>query len=150
MVVHPASHKISRVSWYSGFQLLALFFVYGSFTLYGASFPTELPLNSTMRMLVRNPERYCYLSVWAFSAFARHYLRNLGWFLLLWVLRCFSSPRFPTIHYVFMYGWQGINPCRVSPFGNLRINGYLRLSAAYRSLSRPSSASGAKAFTLCS
>ena len=27
------------------------------------------------------------------SAFARHYLRNHCYFLLLWVLRCFSSPR---------------------------------------------------------
>ena len=39
-------------------------------------------------------------------------------------------------------------PVRVSPFGNLRINGYLLLPAAYRSLSRPSSAPDAKAFTL--
>ena len=38
--------------------------------------------------------------------------------------------------------------CRVSPFGNLRINGYLRLPEAYRSLSRPSSAPDAKAFPL--
>jgi hypothetical protein len=30
------------------------------------------------------------------SAFARHYLRNHFYFLLLWVLRCFSSPRSPT------------------------------------------------------
>ena len=37
---------------------------------------------------------------------------------------------------------------RVSPFGNLRVVGYLHLSAAYRSLSRPSSAPDAKAFTL--
>ena len=36
----------------------------------------------------------------------------------------------------------------VSPFGNLRINGYLRLPEAYRSLSRPSSAPDAKAFPL--
>ena len=36
----------------------------------------------------------------------------------------------------------------VAPFGNLRITGYLRLPEAYRSLSRPSSASGAKAFTM--
>ena len=28
----------------------------------------------------------------AFFAFARHYSRNLGWFLFLRVLRCFSSP----------------------------------------------------------
>ena len=39
---------------------------------------------------------------------------------------------------------------RVSPFGNLRIEAYLQLPAAYRSLSRPSSALCAKAFTLCS
>ena len=38
--------------------------------------------------------------------------------------------------------------CRVSPFGNLRINGYLLLPEAYRSLSRPSSAPDAKAFPL--
>ena len=40
--------------------------------------------------------------------------------------------------------------CRVSPFGNLRINGYLHLPEAYRSLSRPSSAPDAKAFSMCS
>ena len=38
--------------------------------------------------------------------------------------------------------------CRVSPFGNLRINAYLQLPEAYRSLSRPSSAPDAKAFPL--
>ena len=38
----------------------------------------------------------------------------------------------------------------VSPFGNLRVEAYLQLTAAYRSLSRPSSAPDAKAFTLCS
>ena len=38
----------------------------------------------------------------------------------------------------------------VSPFGNLRVKAYFQLTAAYRRLSRPSSALGAKAFTLCS
>ena len=38
--------------------------------------------------------------------------------------------------------------CRVSPFGNPRIDGYLLLPVAYRSLSRPSSAPDAKAFPL--
>ena len=38
----------------------------------------------------------------------------------------------------------------VSTFGNPRIEAYLQLPAAYRSLSRPSSAPDAKAFTLCS
>ena len=36
----------------------------------------------------------------------------------------------------------------VAPFGNPRIDGYLLLPEAYRSLSRPSSAPDAKAFTL--
>ena len=38
--------------------------------------------------------------------------------------------------------------CRVSPFGNLRIDAYVPLPGAYRSLSRPSSAPDAKAFPL--
>ena len=37
----------------------------------------------------------------------------------------------------------------VSPFGYSRINGYLLLPETFRSLSRPSSALSAKAFTLC-
>ena len=39
---------------------------------------------------------------------------------------------------------------RVPPFGNLRFIRYLLLTAAYRSLSRPSSAPDAKAFSVCS
>ena len=39
---------------------------------------------------------------------------------------------------------------RVPTFGDLRIEAYLQLPAAFRSLSRPSSAPDAKAFTLCS
>ena len=38
---------------------------------------------------------------------------------------------------------------RIPPFGNLRVNGYLLLTVAYRSLSRPSSAPSAKASALC-
>ena len=38
---------------------------------------------------------------------------------------------------------------RVSTFGNLRVKGYLLLTVAYRSLSRPSSAPSAKASALC-
>ena len=39
---------------------------------------------------------------------------------------------------------------RVAPFGHLRISGYVLLPAAFRSLSRPSSAPSAKASALCS
>ena len=38
----------------------------------------------------------------------------------------------------------------VSPFGHPRVKAYFQLTAAFRRLSRPSSALGAKAFTLCS
>ena len=97
---------------------------------------------------VRNPDHIAMIGL-ASSAFARHYSRNLVWFLFLRVLRCFSSPR--SLH-LTMYSssdhWFFISV--VSQFGNLRIEAYLQLPAAYRSLSRPSSAPDAKAFTLCS
>ena len=77
------------------------------------------------------------------SAFARHYLRNHFCFLLLGVLRCFSSPRSPP---AMRDGMP--SACRVAPFGNPRIKDYLHLPGAYRSLSRPSSPPRAKASAL--
>ena len=81
--------------------------------------------------------------------FARRYLGNRFYFLFLRLLRCFSSAGSLRNAMDLRYGtWA--SPTWVSPFGNLRINSYLRLPAAYRSLSRPSSAPDAKAFSLCS
>ena len=65
--------------------------------------------------------------------FARHYSGNHFCFLFLSLLRCFSS--------------RGLLPLRgsapsahwVAPFGHHRINWYLLIPGAYRSLSRPSS-----------
>ena len=81
------------------------------------------------------------------SAFARRYLRNRCFFLFLRLLRCFSSPG--SLPYVMDWRMddRGLL-CWVSPFGYLRINGYLLLPEAFRSLSRPSSALSAKASTL--
>ena len=81
------------------------------------------------------------------SDFARRYFRNHCYFLFLWVLRCFSSPRSLCITMDSLCSDRGVL-CQVSPFGNLRIVGYLLLTAAYRSLSRPSSALSAKASAL--
>ena len=81
--------------------------------------------------------------------FARRYSGNRCFFLFLRVLRCFSSPG--SLPYVM--NWRMVDRgllCQVSPFRNLRVNGYLLLTVAYRSLSRLSSALGAKSFTLCS
>ena len=97
---------------------------------------------------VRNPKHISIFGL-ASSAFARHYSRNLVWFLFLRVLRCFSSPRSPR-YTMYSCNDQWFFIKVVSQFGNLRIEAYLQLPAAYRSLSRPSSAPDAKAFTLCS
>ena len=53
--------------------------------------------------------------------------------LLLWVLRCFSSPRSPS----FRCAWPSAK--RVSPFGYPRILACTRLPEAFRSVPRPSS-----------
>ena len=81
------------------------------------------------------------------SHFARRYFGNRCFFLFLALLRCFSSGGSPPYVMCWRMDDKGL-PCRVSPFGHPRIFGYLRLPAAFRSLSRPSSAPGAKASTL--
>ena len=60
----------------------------------------------------------------------------------------FQFSRLPPYTYFIQYTVHGHYSMWVPPFGNLRIKGYLRLPAAYRSLSRPSSATGAKASSL--
>ena len=67
----------------------------------------------------------------------------------------FSSPYLdvtvqavPHVHLFDSVHADRVLLCRVSPFGNLRINAYVPLPEAYRSLSRPSSAPDAKAFPL--
>ena len=81
------------------------------------------------------------------SHFARRYFGNRCFFLFLRLLRCFSSPGSPCMAMYSPCSDRG-SLCRVSPFGHLRIDGYLRLPAAFRSLLRPSSALSAKASTL--
>ena len=81
--------------------------------------------------------------------FARRYFRNRCFFLFLRLLRCFSSPGSLRIPMDSEYGDGGLLR-RVSPFRHLRVKGYLLLTAAFRSLSRLSSALSAKASTLCS
>ena len=79
--------------------------------------------------------------------FARRYFGNRFFFLFLRLLRCFSSPG--SLPYVMdwrMDDWSLSS--RVSPFRYLRLNGYLLLPVAFRSLSRLSSALSAKASTL--
>ena len=100
--------------------------------------------------VVHNPKKITSLGLGS-SSFARHYLRNRVFFLFLQVLRCFSSLRSLHIHY-FTHVWiSGLLPPDEFPHSEIcEYSGYLLLLTAFRSLSRPSSALGAKAFTLCS
>ncbi len=61
----------------------------------------------------------------ASSLFAHHYSGNRGCFIFLWVLRCFTSPRFLHLPYVFRQGRWAITPNQVSLFGNPRIEVWL-------------------------
>ena len=79
--------------------------------------------------------------------FARRYSGNHFCFLFLRLLRCFSSPGSPCMAMDSPCSGRSFS-CRVSPFRNRRVSGYLLLTAAYRSLSRLSSALSAKASTL--
>ena len=83
------------------------------------------------------------------SLFARRYSGNRFFFLLLRVLRCFSSPG-SLCYSMYSYNSDRSSTCRVSPFGYSGIKARLRLPLTFRSLPRPSSALGALASTLCS
>ena len=110
-----------------------------------AGFPKTFPLDSLVNSAVRTPG--CTHPGLGSFHFARRYFGNRGFFLFLRVLRCFSSPGSPRMAMNSPYADRG-SLCRVSPFRNLWIKGYLLLPAAYRSLSRLSSALSAKASTL--
>ena len=77
------------------------------------------------------------------SQFARRYLGNLYWFL-------FPSYLDGSLHSVWLLcpiysGIQVVINYRITPFGNPGVNGYVLLSPAYRSLSRPSSSYSSQA-----
>ena len=110
-----------------------------------ACFPKTVLLGLKSLFAVRTP-RYTYRGLGS-SLFARRYSGNRCFFLFLRLLRCFSSPGSLQAPIYSVPGDTGL-PCRVSPFGYLRIVGYVHLPGAFRSLSRPSSALSAKASAL--
>ena len=145
MVVHPCSHRVSRVRRYSGYSLSVSSFTYGTLTLCGRlSHAVQLdssdhdasPNPKDLRPLVWPPPRSlattCGISVDVFSCpYLDVSVQGVPYLTL------FDSGKVDTVL-----------PYRVSPFGNLRIKAYVPLPEAYRSLSRPSSAPDAKAFPL--
>ena len=148
-MVPAHSYEIPRVSYYSGYYHVGSFFAYQTFTIYGLLFQVIL-LNLPNQLCSPNPKSITTSGL-ASSSFARHYSRNRFFFLFLVGTKMFQFPTFPSNVLLYSYAddWTFISN-RVSPFRNLWINGYLLLPTAYRSLSRLSSALGAKSFTLCS
>ena len=146
-MVPPYSHRVSRVRRYSGFSWLLSVFAYETFTLFGG--PSHvLLLTFSIPSAVRTP-KVLLLSVWPLPrSLATTYGISVDFssspyldvsvqavpLIQLWI-HCMIHRRYPM--------W-------IAPFGHLRINVCLQLPAAFRSLSRPSSAPSAKAFTLSS
>ena len=143
-MVPALSDKVSRVSSYSGFCLAKTVFAYVVFTLSDRPFHAVL-LTVFVDLAVLTPGSK--LPGLGSSAFARRYLRNHFCFLFLRLLRCFSSPGSLRLPMDSANGDRGLL-CRVAPFRYLRLNVYLQLTAAFRSLSRLSSALSAKASAL--
>ena len=144
-MVLPTSHKVPRVSWYSGSCLLRMDFGYGAFTLSGWLSQNHSPIQSAHFMQSVTPT--CTHAGLGSSLFARRYSGNRCFFLFLRVLRCFSSPGSLHAPMDSVHDDGGLLR-RVSPFRDRWIKGYLLLPNAYRSLSRLSSALSAKASTL--
>ena len=96
-MVPPASHRVSRVRWYSGYCRLARNFAYGIFTL------SDLP-SQIVRLFLTNtfrspqPQRHCCLWFGLFP-FRSPLLWKSNFFLFLRLLRCFSSAGVPPYTY---------------------------------------------------
>ena len=146
-VVPPAFHGIPRVPRYSGYSLLSSVFVYGILTL---SDVLSQPLRLTYcQITLSTTPKILLLSVWPLPlslATTRGISVDYSSSPYLDV----SVQAVPSYNLWIQLRISYIAIREVSPFGNLRVDGYLLLTAAYRSLSRPSSAPSAKAFPLCS
>ena len=144
-MVPPHSHRVSRVQWYSGYSLLFFPFAYETITLCGG--PSHaLLLGSNIHFAVLTPAIFLQ-PVWPLP-------RSLATTCGISV-DFFSSPYLdvsvqavPFLRLFYSTQESGVLLHWVSPFGYPRINGYLLLPVAFRSLSRPSSAPDAKAFPL--
>ena len=144
-MVPPVSHEVSRVSRYSGTRLTRIGFRLRVSHPLWMAFPYH-SANLSCRCAGPQPQRINPL-VWPLP---RSLATTSG------ISVDFSSSPYldvsvQAVPYVHLFDSMHVDRvllCRVSPFGNLRINAYVQLPEAYRSLSRPSSAPDAKAFPL--
>ena len=145
MVVHPSSHRVSRVRRYSGYQLSVFSFVYGILTLYDwLSHAIRLDLSD--HDAGPNPRKQCLL-VWPLPrSLATTY--GISFDVSSSPYLDVSVQAVPPTWLCIHHAVTGYDSSRIAPFGHLRIDVCLPLPAAFRSLPRPSSASDAKAFAL--
>ena len=146
-MVPPHSHRISRVRWYSGYRLLSFRFVYRTLTFFGQlSHTVRLQINIDYAVLTPNVLLHWVWPLPLSLATTRGISVDFSSSGYLDV----SVPRVPFLNLCIQLRILDSSP---RWFPNSEIcgyNGYLLLPAAYRSLSRPSSAPDAKAFALCS
>ena len=113
----------------------------GNFICTGLS-PSTVALSNALpvRLLLLHrspttPNMHCYIFGLGFCAFARHYSRNHFCFLLLRVMRCFSSPRSPsTLSGMTQLHCAGLPHSDIT--GSMVICTYPMLFAAYHVLLR--------------
>ena len=144
-MVPPCSDQVSRVWPYSGSCAAVRTFTYVTLTLFG--WPSHaILLTLPVLKAVRTPKGFllsvCPLPRSLATTYGISFDVSSSPYLDVSVqavpfLRLFCSTQ---------DDW--ILSSRVAPFGYPRINGYLLLPEAFRSLSRPSSAPDAKAFPL--
>ena len=144
-MVPPVSHGVSRVPRYSGSGLSVFSFVYGTLTLCGW-LSHAIRLDTSDRDVRPQPQRINPL-VWPLpislaTTFGISFDVSSSSYLDV------SVQTVPHVHLFYSMHVTEVLLQWVSPFGNPRIDGYLLLPEAYRSLSRPSSAPDAKAFPL--
>ena len=135
-MVPPTSHKVPRVSWYSGYcRCLPISITRLSLSM--AGFPKTLLLSFSSLLQSITPDRT--RSGLGSFPFARRYSENHSYFLFLQVLRCFSSLRLASSCLCIRHVIHGYDSVWVPPFGYRRLFTCLPLTVAFRCLLRPSS-----------
>ena len=139
------SDRASPTPPYSGYRYSKNSYAYRTVTFYGLIFQKIL-LQIIVHVRPYNLLNDCSLGFGLFRVRSPLLTESLNCFLLLRVLRCFSSPGLlPDLRRD-----NTSSTYWVAPFGHLRITSYLRIPAAFRSLSRPSSPLRAKASSVYS
>ena len=144
-MVPPVSHRVSRVRRYSGSSLTGIVFRLRDYHPLWSAFPYR-SAKLSCRCVSPQPRRInppvCPLPRSLATTYGISFDVSSSPYLDV------SVQAVPRVRLFYSTHADRVLLCRVAPFGNPRINAYVPLPVAYRSLSRPSSAPDAKAFPL--